>query len=530
MKGNLFLGMARGSVGDVTFSRVKGQQTARARNRQPNNPRTTKQMANRAKIATMVRFFSRSRQNLFSYAFESKKGNQSDYNAFVQNNSASTSTNSLLAVSQGWPMVGEFYMSEGSLTPLEITFGATNRKPSLNLVPLTTPVAAAAYTIGQLSQQIIDKYNLQNGDYITFVEVASQAQPATTLDEAIEYKALTNRVIGATWRIKQMQIDTNSTALVSSLGIFDLTGTGTQSFSTVIYGNITDAYTGSICYGTCVIASRVEVGKKVKTSTARLTVNAATKTAITIGQSTAWRTWVGENWQEQEEELLRSGDILKGSISENEVNFNMPVGVTLNGTTISNGQTASEFGTLVLNTYGHYKVTDIELYVDGVKWTPTSVSEFYHSYNVQSNGHFIFKVRDDVIFTFDVRSEQDFTIGYVATAGTGEENIRAEGRYWQVPIQASISVKGRGTSLIVTSNGKDISGLEPSITNGTITNVTREENKLTFGVVNNADVGEPNGIYVGNVLVVYIAETQAEPTATTTETATRTATRKASKA
>lgn len=530
MKGNLFLGMARGSVGDVTFSRVKGQQTARARNRQPNNPRTTKQMANRAKIATMVRFFSRSRQNLFNYAFESKKGNQSDYNAFVQNNSASTPTNSLLAVSQGWPMIGEFYMSEGSLTPLEITFGATNRKPSLNLVPLTTPVAAAAYTIGQLSQQIIDKYNLQNGDYITFVEVASQAQPATTLDEAIEYKALTNRVIGATWRIKQMQIDTNSTALVSSLGIFDLTGTGTQSFSTIIYGNITDAYTGTICYGTCVIASRVEPGKKVKTSTARLTVNAATKTAITIGQSTAWRTWVGENWQEQEEELLRSGDILKGSISENEVNFNMPIGVTLNGTTISNGQTASEFGTLTLNTYGHYKVTDIELYVDGRKWTPTSVSENYHTYNVQANGHFIFKVRDDVIFTFDVRNPQDFKIDYIATRNAdGTPGVKiSEGTYEQTTNISDFRVR------YVKSTGADVQAMTLVGDNCTITKLDNQLEDTSFVLISirATDVTQPTYAKIGNVLVYYATPSTATATAseTATATATKSATRKASKA
>lgn len=519
MKGNLFLGMARGSVGDVTFSRVKGQQTARARNRQPNNPRTVKQMANRAKIATMVRFFSRSRQNLFSYAFESKKGNQSDYNAFVQNNSQSTPTNSLLAVSQGWPMIGEFYMSEGSLSPLEITFGATNRKPSLNLVPLTTPVAASAYTIGQLSQQIIDKYNLQNGDYITFVEVASQAQPATTLDEAIEYKALTNRVIGATWRIKQMQIDTNSTALVSSLGIFDLTGTGTQSFSTIIYGNITDAYTGSICYGTCVIASRVEVGKKVKTSTARLTVNAATKTAITIGQSTAWRTWVGENWQEQEEELLRSGDILKGSISENEVNFNMPVSVTLNGTTVSNGHTADEFGTLILNTYGNYKITDIELYVNGVKWTPTSISENYRTYNAQSQGHYVFRIGDDVIFAFDVRTEQDFAI-----LKTKYSTAETDG-YSQIATTAA----GGFIECSVTSTGQSLDSLDVTVEGGgSITDVTADGTTVTFRWVRPTSAQDtPCVIKVGNVMTHYIVKiVEYAQTATATETKAR----KASKA
>lgn len=46
-KGNMLLGMSRGSVGDVTFYRSGGSQRARARNRKPANPMTVRQQTQR---------------------------------------------------------------------------------------------------------------------------------------------------------------------------------------------------------------------------------------------------------------------------------------------------------------------------------------------------------------------------------------------------------------------------------------------------------------------------------------------------
>jgi hypothetical protein len=46
-KDNLFLGTARGSVGDIVFSRLDGQQVARVRNRAPRNPQSPAQMVQR---------------------------------------------------------------------------------------------------------------------------------------------------------------------------------------------------------------------------------------------------------------------------------------------------------------------------------------------------------------------------------------------------------------------------------------------------------------------------------------------------
>lgn len=58
-KGNMFLGMSRGSVGDVTFYRNQGQQCARARNRNPRNPKTYAQIVQRMILATASKAYSR---------------------------------------------------------------------------------------------------------------------------------------------------------------------------------------------------------------------------------------------------------------------------------------------------------------------------------------------------------------------------------------------------------------------------------------------------------------------------------------
>ena len=60
-KGNMFLGMSRGSVGDVTFYRNQGQQCARARNRAPRNPKTYAQIVQRMILATASKAYSRMR-------------------------------------------------------------------------------------------------------------------------------------------------------------------------------------------------------------------------------------------------------------------------------------------------------------------------------------------------------------------------------------------------------------------------------------------------------------------------------------
>lgn len=80
-KGNLFLGMARGSVGDTTFYRMNGQQMSRVRNRQPSNPQTAAQQLQRAVSATVSQAYTAGKA-IFDHSFEGKKVPSGSANEF----------------------------------------------------------------------------------------------------------------------------------------------------------------------------------------------------------------------------------------------------------------------------------------------------------------------------------------------------------------------------------------------------------------------------------------------------------------
>lgn len=71
-KGNLFQGQARGSIGDVVFSRSNGQQISRVRNRAPQNPKTNAQLYQRAVMATIMQAYSAGKA-IFDHSFEGYK-------------------------------------------------------------------------------------------------------------------------------------------------------------------------------------------------------------------------------------------------------------------------------------------------------------------------------------------------------------------------------------------------------------------------------------------------------------------------
>lgn len=68
-KGNLLQGMARGKVGDLVFSRMDGEQITRVRNRRPRNPKTNKQLYQRAIMATVSQLYAAG-QEIFNHSFE----------------------------------------------------------------------------------------------------------------------------------------------------------------------------------------------------------------------------------------------------------------------------------------------------------------------------------------------------------------------------------------------------------------------------------------------------------------------------
>lgn len=82
-KGNLFLGMGRGKVGDVVFYRMNGQQMARVRNRTPKNPRSNEQLYQRAVIASVMKAYSQGKE-IFDHSFQNYtigEGNMRRFNS-----------------------------------------------------------------------------------------------------------------------------------------------------------------------------------------------------------------------------------------------------------------------------------------------------------------------------------------------------------------------------------------------------------------------------------------------------------------
>ena len=68
-QGNIVQGMAHGALGDMVLSRLNGVQVSRVRNRTPRNPRTAKQLYQRAIMATVMRAYTAGAE-IFDHSFE----------------------------------------------------------------------------------------------------------------------------------------------------------------------------------------------------------------------------------------------------------------------------------------------------------------------------------------------------------------------------------------------------------------------------------------------------------------------------
>lgn len=224
-KGNMLLGYSRGSVGDVVMSRVKGQQVAKARNRKPANPKSNKQMAQRSSFISPVKFFTHGVQALFKFAFSDKKVTESDFNAFMRNNSKNSfSVTKAENDSAGFPALGNYMMAKGKLAevPVALLQEATNR------VVLDVEFDDDITTIAQISAVLVAKGVADEGDIITFVGI----------HEVVAHMANNELVVGPgnspTWTLNQFIVDSsNPDTLVDTMPdvrFFEFSGKNYLSF------------------------------------------------------------------------------------------------------------------------------------------------------------------------------------------------------------------------------------------------------------------------------------------------------------
>lgn len=211
-KGNLLLGTAGNSVGDVVMYRREGAQVSRVRVRKIKNPKTDAQSLQRAAFSPVAKLYS-PLAVVLERSFEGLSKMKS-YNKFLK-------TNIDLARANGWllPKGTGFFplpykVSNGTLPRIDVNL-VSSSVFTIGITPSSMP----ATTMGELSQLFVAA-GYQNGDIVTFIvcrgtiadgfyPVAIQFEIDTTSSVAVNtgLKGMTWDVASSTGSVIGFQID-----------------------------------------------------------------------------------------------------------------------------------------------------------------------------------------------------------------------------------------------------------------------------------------------------------------------------------
>lgn len=182
-KDNLFLGTARGSVGDVTFSRLNGVQVARVRNRSPRNPQSPAQMVQRIIMSTVGKAYS-FMSAICDHSFEGFESGQLSQRKFMEVNvgimrdlvadvlaypveevvRSSTAFNFSFKNDYA-PVINRLMISAGSLPSIPLVTGEQYNSPTIAFSLSQESVANFTYA------DLVTAIGAQRGDQLTFVQV-----------------------------------------------------------------------------------------------------------------------------------------------------------------------------------------------------------------------------------------------------------------------------------------------------------------------------------------------------------------------
>lgn len=295
-KGSSYWGTARGKIGNTVVSVVRGQRIERAY--QPNvlNPRTTKQMTQRAKFFNAVGFYKQSNQAFFKMAYEDKRANESDYNAFMRHNIRIALLSSRAVIESdpttafAAPYPSKWMISQGSLTPIEVevSTGGINFNVS--------GASAETTTVGALSTLLIATGNYQAGDILTFVQyltavTAASSDDGPNKDATFLYE---DNVFAPQFVVKQFVLSTTDTTPLADYGI---------AFSTNDSAMLAqfDNEPGEFSIGAIVMS---RLGTTLKVSDAFMTPDADSEAVFDDMDTDNWNESVLQQWKTSEKAIL----------------------------------------------------------------------------------------------------------------------------------------------------------------------------------------------------------------------------------
>lgn len=184
-KGNMFLGHARGKVGDVVFSRQNGEQVTRTRNRHPKNPQTPLQLLQRVILKTTGAAYSAFRE-ICDHSFQGLGTGTPNQSRFMQRNveifrnvlaevinSGDTETilsdghTNFNARNVMMPLVNEYLISEGTLPSINYSLEAADAALHFDMPAITV---ASESNIPSY-KELVDGLKIQAGDQLTFIAI-----------------------------------------------------------------------------------------------------------------------------------------------------------------------------------------------------------------------------------------------------------------------------------------------------------------------------------------------------------------------
>lgn len=189
-KGNMFLGYARGKVGDLVFTRLDGEQVTRPRNRHPANPRTNKQLIQRAIMATVMAAYSAGRE-IFDHSFQGYSVGAGNQRRFLSLNANMLRTQLAVDFENVTPeealakvtapkvqtaIPNQYVISEGSLAQSLFTFDSEGGFYSWNLPSPVADEKVNAYA---------ERVGLVAGDIYTFVFIDTSKATDDVLFKAL---------------------------------------------------------------------------------------------------------------------------------------------------------------------------------------------------------------------------------------------------------------------------------------------------------------------------------------------------------
>ena len=212
-------GLKQRLAGAVWYNR-KGETVVRELAAQVSNPKSAAQMEQRAKLANMVAFYRANQFWMHWGAFQTKKSEWSDYNAFV---SANMGMDAVYLTKQwaeaGATVVAPYIVSVGSLPRVNVTVVGDTLISDIYVGSELTIVDNTP--IGTISAAILANNNaIQEGDQISIV---------------VEIQQSTSQAPYVTARAFELIVDTQDTTTVAERGLEGLTVEGSAGQESLGY-------------------------------------------------------------------------------------------------------------------------------------------------------------------------------------------------------------------------------------------------------------------------------------------------------